>query len=472
VDRLAGDRRSAAEARAAGPRGLTFAFARRLWDERVALTAAFLVATSLLLVWYAPQARPHPSVAAASLMAVIAMLDLRRDPRVRRYVAAGLLAGVAGATLHSGLSVMAPLLVAHVLRARSSGWRDHGAFVLACACAAAVALPFWPASTLEGNGGGGFLGHGLGIADIDGGGARDLPRALLFYEPVLALVGLAALIGVLVRTLRGGARVAVERVAERRADLAVTLAHVVAYLLPMMLFTRSFQRFLIPVMPYLACLAAWFLWHGAGSVRPARRRVATVFVVALLGLHATPGLKALWLRLRPDSETRAAQWIAAHEDRATARIVLAPTLELPLARTPESLPRVRLDTRILFPLWAHYESTLHPDVLDAIGWRIVDMPLASKRDREDLAEDPQAWLARLPGELVVMEAVEGDRRAILRAVRALFPEARTLARFGPADEFPGPVLHHLDGPLAPERWFWLRLMCANEQGPRIEILRR
>jgi len=446
---------------------LTFGLARRLWDERVALTAAFLVATSLLLVWYAPQARPHPSVAVTSILTVIAALDLRRDPRIWRYVLTGALAGVAGASLHSGLSALAPLGVAHALRARRSGWRDHGAFVLALVCSALVAWPFWPASTLEGNGGGGLLGHGLLFSDIDGGGTRDLPRALLDYEPVMAFVGLAALATVLVRAFRG-ARITVER----RADLAVPLAHVVAYLAPLMLFTRSFQRFLIPVIPYLACAVAWFLWELVRGTQPARRRMATVAVVALLVLNAVPGLKATWLRLRLDSETRAALWLAEHEDRATASIVLAPTLELPLVRTAESLPRVRLETRILFPLWTRYQASLPADVLDEIGWRIVDLPLTSKRDRENLADDPQAWLARLSGDLVVMEDVEGDRRPILRTARSIFPGARTLARFGPAPEFPGPVLYHLDGPLAPERWFWLRILCANEQGPRIEIFRR
>jgi hypothetical protein len=96
-------------------------------------------------------------------------------------------------------------------------------------------------------------GHMVMIGSFNGRGAAAVARALWEYEPLL---GTLALLGLLRAGLAAPPAPAVIDPARRR-DLWVVLAFALPYLLSQLLYERTYQRFLLPLLPYACILAAY-----------------------------------------------------------------------------------------------------------------------------------------------------------------------------------------------------------------------
>ncbi|MFT7465299.1 MAG: 4-amino-4-deoxy-L-arabinose transferase-like glycosyltransferase [Pseudohongiellaceae bacterium] len=95
--------------------------ARRFMPDRWALLAAALTSTSLFLMSYSQQARPHGVVTALCLLGVLASMRLARVTSWGSQLIAGLLTGLALAAFPNGILALGPWAVATAIQLRRRG---------------------------------------------------------------------------------------------------------------------------------------------------------------------------------------------------------------------------------------------------------------------------------------------------------------------------------------------------------------
>ena len=445
----------------------SFPLARLFLPVGWSLVVAGWTATSLLLVLFASQARGHGAMASVTLLATLAAVALRRRPTRARYALAGLAGGLALGTLHSGAAVLPALLAAHGLRERRSepahGGLAIGAAVL-LACVAGFYFPLYR-GLLSGRGmsfDDGTLvqgGHVIHLSSFDGSGFARLLAYFWSYEPALVVAAAIGLPAVLVRSMRRGAI---------DADRVVVLAFVLPYLLLTGLYALTYARFLTPLVPYLALLAAAGVralagWRGGGATRAA---VASIAALAFPTLVAT---RLAWLRQAPDTFEQAAAWLTEHVQDGDS-VVLSTGLGLPLAMSAASLEESGQRRMVWRPGWIHYQAAFckrvePPFEVRALPW---DMEISKRPDlyakllRKRLDEDSPTFLAiqvdsnrldRMTG-IVQREAAQAWGEVVVR-----FPQ--DLAAIG------RPPLGHQE--LDPAAW---RVLTEPALGSTVEVYRK
>jgi hypothetical protein len=367
---------------------LTYLVARRFVQTRCALFAAALVATSLLHLQLSQAARPHGAL--ASFLALGLWLDLRLFERGgwRAHLAAGAAAALALGTLHTGASALLPLAAAQLVRLRRDGAR-----ALPCVlCAwALVALVGWLAYAPPGlSGAGAELSTSQGVVNLsghvfpdtvfDGGGfARVLPL-LAQTDPVLvalALAGLAlALAGWSLRAQRPG------------PAAWLVGAWALPFLLVLGLYGRLPARFLLPLVPVLAVLAALALQRLAAR-RPGPAPV--VLAAALLALPLYAGARLAWLRARPAAAEVTAKWIEANLDPERDLLYLDASACPPIAMREEGGGRLFAAS---FLPWDAYLDALAPGAIEGSVWRTRRLIARDPRTQR-LRQDHEALLGVL-----------------------------------------------------------------------------
>ena len=471
---------------------LTFLLARRFLSSGWSLLAAGFVATSLLNQHYAQQARPHAAAATLALAAVLAALRLRGRPTPGAYLLAGGAAALALGGLHSGVAALFPLAAAHFLAER--GERGSGAArwlarpLLAALPVAAALWLFYPflfsgdsppgdvaqGSALEAGAGGlTQSAHTIQWSQFDGAGFQRVLWTLISYEPAglaLALLGIAAGLAGWVR-FRGPAPGP-----GAGRDLAVVLSYAVPYALVIGLFSVTYQRFVLPLLPFLACAAA------AGTARLAgwlpHRVGRGVLVAAVLVWPAWTTWRLGSLRKAPDTLERAASWIAEHTLRGVTRTVVSPGYDLPLARRPEAVRADEGLPRGIRPeLWMDYQTRL----LDARGPQlplfesghlVFRLPVRGRRELVRLTRRPAEFLGSLGAERVVVPVIEKQRNTVAWLLREdARQRGELLARFSP-EKTEALWVHPFDfreEPYGDPMHFGLRVLRANAIGPTVEV---
>lgn len=484
---------------------LAFLLARRFVSFPAACFAGVLVAASSLHLWFSTQARPHASAAAFTVLALLAALDLRRKNRGRDYALAGVALAFAVGSLQSGVALAFPLLAALLLRdergGRHSFLRALGGLALALLLVsffypfAFTATPVDEPGELT-VGDQGFLnlsGHTIGLWLFNGMGFERVARALVEYDPWLTALGALGTLacGVFVfarRAVRAsdaapGAELDVRRERdagrELRRDLVVVLAYVLAYGLAIGLYRRSYQRFAIPLVPFLALAAAGALelaWSRRSSGR-ARSNVAFAVVAAVLALPAVVlAVGIARARAAPDTATLAARWITENVDPA-ARIAVVPALELPLATTDDALRANRALLDDPSRPWFRYEASRAPGALPAPRFDLRALPIRTDEERMRVVKEPAAFLREFGAQYVVVEVWEGRRFPMLRALRAGARELGDLV-YRVAADAEGPGQEGLELPLGYQDdeftqhapWTW-RALHAKGFGPTLEVYR-
>ena len=468
---------------------LLFFLARRFVPEPVALLAAAWLAFSVLHAWYSSQARPHGTLCTVVLLAMIACVDLRRRPDAGSYVRAGLATALAASTLQSGVFVIPAFVVAHLLRERGGARRAWtwfaGAFVFVSAGVIAFNHhPPRPSDSTSSNGGGGLLSllldkmHGLDVSYFSGRGFGAMLDALANYDPWLSAFALLGIIVAVSRAVR--ARAPDERLfGSRGRDVMVLVTHGATHVIAFGVFNNTFQRFIMPVVPYLCLLAAVAVAGCAStfSARAATARARTWITGAVVGLLLAPqafaAIKVAWLHYAPDTLSSTSTWIAKNLDREQARIAYSPTLELPLMRRREDLPPVAGADALTFSLWSDYQVGLDESADSGERWHLSMLPFARVPERERFQKDPDEFVGTLDADYVILDVQHDARRQILGVLRAAVArQGHRVAHFGPREptrEGDVPILYQLDGPLAPDKHFAWRVMEYAAQGPDVEI---
>lgn len=303
--------------------GLVYAAGARLFDRRVGLLAAAVLAVSFLPVFYSHLALNDGPALFPIALALLGCAGIVRRGRLLDYALAGAGLGLGAATKYTAGIVLVSLLAAAAAQIWPVEGRRRGVQGLALAAGVAL-LAFFVANpyafldfeqfraqlraqgTLSGR-------HKLGAGDENG---------LEFYLWVFTwglgwLPALAALLG-------AGAAL----VRDRFAGLVLALP-VPVYLAYMATQERHFGRWLLPIFPAVALLAAYgALWLATrASLR--RPRHAQAFVAAaamlLLAQGAAYSVHNDVVLTREDTRTATRDWMLENVP-AGSQIVLEPAV--------------------------------------------------------------------------------------------------------------------------------------------------
>lgn len=455
---------------------LTFRLARRFASPATALLAAAFVATSLLHLLFSQQARPHGIHATLAAVAMLAALRLREKPGWGIYIGAGLACGLAFASLQSGIATLLPLAAAHLLRDRTKGKAPFWRIAVSFAIVAALAYAFYPAHgqvrpeevghefrlDLEA-GGIRHRSHLIRFADLHGYGFVLVVRFLWEHDPALLVLSALGIVIALPTLAR--------RVKDK--DLLVVLAYVIPYLCACGIFSKTYERFLVPLLPYFALLSAAAVAACAGWIAraapsvPARRATQSALACAALAFPTYAALKFASVRDAPDTVEQATRWIRENVRPEEGNIVVPPILTLPLFHDPALLQAGV--PPYLYGSWVTYQLKLPPSTTRGPVYRLINIPppLAVKNPEENpgLAEkmveewQPAYAVLEISRRVRVMKMM-GPIYDALRArgervfVASSEPEEDPLFR----------PLAHQDMP-----WMVQRLLGVECFGPRVEI---
>jgi 4-amino-4-deoxy-L-arabinose transferase-like glycosyltransferase len=322
---------------------LTYIVGKRAYGRRQGLIAALFLSFASLHARDSHYAVNDVPLAFMTCMALLCCSRLMRSGSWRAYVEAGAIGGLATSVKHSGVFLVLPLLLAHIVRhvqshrarllARLARIADRKAIIALLAFAGAYVLGT-PYSLLDHRT---FISDVLKMRERGAYGYKgiqvDSVSGWVFYLKSLRwglgyiLLGLA-LIGVLYAVWR-----------HQEEDLLL-----VSYPLLLYLFMGGqlmfFSRFMIPAIPVLMVLAARCLivlgdWLPLGEVY---KRAAVPFLAALvLAQPAWSTIRHDVLLTREDTRTLARQWIEANipSGARIARESLGPSL----SGQPPPVPR-------------------------------------------------------------------------------------------------------------------------------------
>ncbi|MFM7281858.1 MAG: hypothetical protein ACKO32_08770 [Planctomycetia bacterium] len=443
---------------------LSFLLARRWLEERLALLVAGLSGASLLHLWFAVQARPHALLAVLALASVLAALSYAAKPGWARLSLLAVLCGLALGTLANGVFTLLPALLALYCAHGFKGWW-RAAVLAGIAGSLAVAfhpfaIPFGeatgPALGLE-NGQFLLFGHRIDLALFRGAGFLELAGSLWRYDLWLAVLAMFAL-----ALSPWGRRAALER-----REIIIVLAFVIPYLLVFGLYGRTYQRFLLPLLPFVALFIGWSL-----SAFSRARWVVWVALAPQLLLS----LQFARLHAAPTTIDEASAWVARELDPAKTRIAFLPSFELPLPYSAAALERnaVMLDN----PQrpWFRYQSSLAPQLRVQPGYDLTAFALDGAENFRRTQSDTQAWLTELSADYFVVEVYTDGRKPLALAnIHPTLPALATrVARFAPGGEAQTdnwPLTYSDDE--YPHKKIWaLELLRAERMGPVIEIWKR
>jgi hypothetical protein len=428
-----------------------------------------LAATSLLAILFAGQGRPHGIQATLALAAVLLALRVREKASPMRITVAAAAAAAAGATLQNGLFAMFPLAAAIVLGRPGKRGLLPACLVagLACAAAGCVALAFFPGLPYV-DAEGVHLGatevgaHTIHPSFSNFGGIPRVARMLWEFDPLLAVLApIGAIVACFpfVRVGGGG----------RKPDLAVVFAYVVPYLGALVLDPNVQERFLLPLLPYLACLAAYALAWIAARI-PGPPALGSLAAAALLAVPAWVAIRYVRVACAPDHYASAAGWIRGHADPKD-RILATPGAILPLLVDADSLREDQADPSLLAHPWLVYQTLLPASLPGDPRWRIHWIPISAWKGRRELTLDQSKELIRREeADLVLIE--NSYRMHVYFPTQELERAAAELGElvYRSDGTIPGPddgLIFEYSG----SRQLAQRLLTAEAFGPGIRIYR-
>ncbi len=262
-----------------------FALARRISGVLAGLSAALLTACSFLHVSNSFMLTTDAPMALGVVLAVLMAARIHSGrASMASYLIAGGLVGIAGGTKYNAVFVVAPLILAHLLRERSMGerlldWR----LVAALVTVPLVFVATTPFAIIDYDGFTAFLEIQRQAYSLGHPGADGAATSYGYYGEALRLkLGLAPLIA--------GAAGAALLLLERPRLAAVLLSFPVVFFTFMGAYTVHFDRNIVVMVPFVALFAgitveqtlAW----ATRSQQRWTRRVATVAAVLVVGTLA------------------------------------------------------------------------------------------------------------------------------------------------------------------------------------------
>lgn len=464
---------------------LTWLLARRFLGSGGALWAAFFVATSVLHLLYSQQARPHAAHATLALVAVLAALAAHERPTWPRTLAVGAAAGLALACLQSGAFALPPLVAGLWTATEHRSQRARAAVrtLVALVLALAIAAPFYP--TLPSIENGSIVlaqqgGHPMEFARFNGLGFARSVRLLWMHDP--ALVVSCALGGLLALSCAAACWRASDAGARRR--FVTVLAYVVPYGLVIGLQAEIYERFLMPLLPYIACASgAAVAWVLASVTRPLRNVALrnTALAIGAACVAAFPAYAALRYSsaaAATDTLEQAAAWIESgwrtdpkNPDPAQSRIATDANLFVPLLYAPTALATDTADLAGALSPWLAYQRLIPrtTDERESYDIRLFPTDLAFELVNEDSGEArrwleavrPQYMILELTPKMIAVPMLAYLRAAVLARGELVFQSSGE----APVIQEQGPMNYQDANDFVP------RILRTRAFGPGIEIYR-
>ena len=317
---------------------------RRVFNARVGIAAAAIVAVAPLCTAATLVVRNDAGMVLAVLAAVYCALVALDDGRPRWVLLAGAAGGVAAAIKYSSVFVVVPVVAAACLRRGTTGRAARGiAAGAAFAAAVAISNHFVWADVPT------FLHQLADQAAITGAGRWSaIANPAGMYVQVLA-----GSTGVGVALLAAAVCFTIYALTMPRAQTMIFLAFPVLYMWFMTHRPSQFARWVLPLLPFTAIAGSGALDAALGRLatltrphpaEPTRfRGTAPVIVFALVVLAAAAQPLAgaatdLSRRLATPTHTLAEQWLATHVKRGEP--VLTEDGWLDLAALPAPVRRV------------------------------------------------------------------------------------------------------------------------------------
>lgn len=452
-----------------------FYVARRFVSDGWALFAAALVTFSIFHLSFAQQEKPHGPVSGTVVVAVLAAMALARRPSAWTWLIATLAMALALATavnggfaLFSAAGAVAAMFLARTERSRPWKLVAWGIVptVLALAATTRFFYPFLFGAEEKEKLGDHALNvgnHPLMLDKLNFAGSKNMFLTLYLYEPVVLVLGI---VGVAVFFLRRRAKVAVD--VERRRDFLVILPFVAVYGLFVCVYEDAFDRFLMPLLPFLAALAA----YGASALASRMRSKAAIVALAaaLLVEPAAATVQLARVRATDDTQTQAARWIRENV-KPDERVVVLPYIDLPLFYSAAAVAESPDASSVL--TWMAYQARL-----DA-KWKLgpsftVLPPRGVKQEFAQLGDAPLDAIARRGADYVLIQSF-GERyryKVLLQLLEELRERAERVFVASPrADgEDSGRVWIREKMTLA-QVPTWLRVFQDRSMGTVLEIYR-
>ncbi|MCC7013210.1 MAG: glycosyltransferase family 39 protein [Planctomycetes bacterium] len=399
-----------------------FFVARRFVSSAWAVFAAALVTMSIFHISFGQQEKPHGPISALVPWAVLAAVELRRRPCVAWWTLATVSAALAIATLQSGFFALGSAGVAVALLLRGSELNREGhvsrrRLVAIGLVATAVVLggtvrifyPFHFDEHVERavvESGMSLGGHPVDFAKFNFAGARNMFVTLYLFEPVLLALSAIGLVVFAVRRLR---RVGAD--VERRRDLLVMCGFVVPYSVMLCVYEDAFDRFLMPLVPFLAALAAY---GAAALVARASKPIALAVAALALVEPAAASWRMGRVRAHPDTQAQVAQWIRENA-RPEDKVYVYPYVDLPLFYSEAAVAELGDDEVVL--TWMGYQTRIARQLKLGPAFTVIP-PGNAKQELAELGQDPLGRLRARGARFVVIQALgERYRQKVLVKLR-------------------------------------------------------
>jgi hypothetical protein len=351
----------------------------RLFDRRVGLLAAGLLAVAFLPVFYSHLALNDVPTLAPICLSLWGTAGILRGGRIGHYALAGFGLGLACATKYTGGIVLLPLLAAAATKVSDPNVARRDAIAGLLLAGVLAVAAFFAANPYA------FIDHGAFHE-----GLRHQSQAA---DDALGKLGLTQRNGTAyylwtftwglgwVPAVAAVAGVGLLAFRDRLA-LAVLAPAPILFVIFMGTQSRFFGRWLMPVLPIVCVLAAYLVVKAAdalGDRRPALRpALLALGVVALCGQGLVYSLHEGLVLSRPDTRNLARDWMVANV-KPHSRIVVEPVV-------PDA--------------WA--QDLGHPSPLTANGDRWAKFPTS----RTNVASDGSIKLGA--GEIVNIEDYERE----------------------------------------------------------------
>ncbi len=291
---------------------LVYLAAKRLFDRRVGLMAAWFLALSFLHVRDSHYATNDVSATCLTVASFLFAIRLSHTGRRRDYVAAGFLGGLATSTKYSAGMFVFPILVAHLMKLPGRRGASLfspatiaplGAAYVASTLAFVLGTPYslldWTSFSA------GFLRQ-LGFGSAPWFGQAIAPIWWMYLATLLQGFGLIPLLLALLGATSFARR--------DQRPLALVAAFPVVYLLFMLHEELFFARFAIPLLPFVAILAGKGAAWTADRLKPLRLG-GPIFVGVLLLALAQPAVYSVLSDViigREDTRVLADHWVSAN----------------------------------------------------------------------------------------------------------------------------------------------------------------